>query len=176
MIYSVCDQRDECFHEECNKHGKCFLNKTSCPFVHLCTNKECKVESICQDPVYWSHYWRKKAVNVAAAAMGISKSKIRKEQKAKKKGIGQKKARWNESEAIRRTIVSSIPLCVKKGDYCDKMGACVVLGQCIVTLPRVLARPELLESLRGPRTAKEIIQLLREYDPEPMKSYYLNSK
>lgn len=90
--------------------------------------------------------------------------------------LSKKRAKLALKKSVKLYEAKKIPLCVKCGDWCDKKDACRVLGQCIVTLPRVLALPELLEKLRGPRTAKEIVNLLREYDPEPMRSYYLNSK
>lgn len=76
--------------------------------------------------------------------------------------------RIEAKKTIRRLNVN---LCVKKGEWCDKKEACYVLG-CIFKVERFQKIPDLINALRGPHTAKQVVELLKKYDPEPMASYY----
>lgn len=143
----------------------------TCPFVHLCENETCREEFLCQNHDYWKDYWIAKG-KTQDLASGLSKKEKRKARKAAKKLIGRKKFNREQKQVAKQEIYSSTPFCVKKGDWCDKLEACKIMNECIVAIPRIQANPHLMEFLRGPRTAKEIVRLLSQYDPEPMKSYY----
>lgn len=143
----------------------------ACPFVHLCEKSLCTKELICTDASFWSDYWKAKTKK-EEAEKGITKAERRKERKAEMKMKGRKTVKRDEKQVARREIFSNTPLCVRKGDWCDKWEACFAMNECIVTIPRIQANPALIEFLRGPRTIKEIIRLLSQHDCEPMKSYY----
>lgn len=142
-----------------------------CPFVHLCTRPSCRKESMCQDKTFWSYYHRKKQKKIDDAVKVVNKSKKR-EQKEQKNIIGQKKYHWIQKQETLRDLYKDIPPCVHNGQICDKMEACSILSQCIITISRFKDKPALIEALRGPKTAKEVINILLVHDPKPMISYY----
>lgn len=123
----------------------------SCPAFEDCNKKPCIEQSVCMNAEYWAEYWKK----IVA---------IRKEEAA-----AQKKDR---KKALRILHFKNMPACVKIGDWCDKKDSCAVLGQCIVTIPRIAANPALMEALKGTLGPGAVIKRLRQHDPEPMASYY----
>lgn len=143
----------------------------ACPYIHLCEKPFCIKEQMCQNPTYWSRFWRKK-VEREELEKGITKAERRKQRKSEKKIKGRKTVAREEREAAHKEIYAEVPLCTRKGEWCDKWAACSVLNECVVQIPRIVANPILLEALRGPRTVKSILRLLSKHDPEPMKSYY----
>lgn len=147
----------------------------ACPFVHLCEKSLCTKELICQDPTYWSHYWKTKT-RKEEQEKAITKAERRKQRKIDKKIVGKNSFRRMEKEIAHKEIFSSTPLCVRKGNWCDKWEACSAMNECIVNIPRIQANQALIDLLRGPRTAKQIIRLLSQHDCQPMKSYYRHRK
>lgn len=170
-----CPDWKTCFHEECFGCGRCEVIRADingpCPYVHLCKESSCRKEGVCLNSGYWSAYWKIKTV-AENEALGGTKKERRKARKIQKKEKGIKKYWRERKEAAIKEVFASIPHCVKDGDWCDKKQACDVLGQCVITLSRIQANPAILEELRGPRSCKQIINVLAKHDPEPMKSYY----
>lgn len=123
----------------------------SCPAWEDCNKKVCIEQSVCMGD-YWVEFWKRKA------------SEAKEAYKVKKK-INRRKFHYAERK-----------LCTKGESTCDKARSCEILGQCIFTIPRFADKPELLSALRGRRTPEQVIKILREHDPEPMRSYYFCQK
>lgn len=66
--------------------------------------------------------------------------------------------------------------CSTEEGTCDKDSACKLLGQCIFTISSVKNNAPLKKALSYGWTMKEIIKILEQHDPQPMKSYYPNKK
>jgi hypothetical protein len=118
----------------------------SCPAWEDCNKKACIENYECV--LYPPSYWKR----------------IVEERKQKTKLL-KKKARTN-----------LLAPCVRNLGGCDKKGACAILGQCIIEVPRIAANQVLVNALKGPLEVGEVIKILREHDPEPMRSYYLGQK
>ena len=123
----------------------------SCPAFEDCNKKSCIEESVCMNAEYWAEYWKKMGSN------GIKPT-------PEKSAVSVKK-RYRQHHYQSRG-------CVKEGDWCDKKRSCEIMGQCIFTIPRFADNPQLLNALNGPHTPEQVIKILREHDPEPMRSYY----
>lgn len=126
----------------------------SCPAWENCDKKGCIEQCGCTDPNFWSAYWKK---------MAGFKTGTRVANRARKK-------------AAKDLYLKDRPACVKTGDWCDKKESCDILGQCIVTIARIASNKPLMEALKGPHSIGGIIKILRQYDPEPMESYYFCQK
>lgn len=122
----------------------------SCPAWEDCNKKSCIEESCCMGD-YWVEYWKRRV------------SEAKEAYKVKKKDS-------------RRKFNHEIKSCTKDSKTCDKARSCEILGQCIFTIPRFADKPELLQALRGTHNPKGVIRILKKFDPEPMRSYYLNKK
>ena len=104
---------------------------------------------------YWAKYWQSQKNSNTALWQERKQGKKRERVKAKS------------------AYFKDRPACIKIGDWCVKKGSCDVLGQCIVTIPRIADNPALIEALKGPLDPGAVVKRLREHDPEPMASYYL---
>jgi hypothetical protein len=123
-----------------------------CPLVHLCFHEDCQEKKVCQNREYWK------------------REHDRKVEKSTKEG------RRRRQMGIYAEAYKHVPHCMKNDEgVCDKQQACGVLNECLVRIPRIAANERVMEHLRGPRNLKEIINLLRDHDPEPMRSYYFRS-
>lgn len=67
-------------------------------------------------------------------------------------------------------------LCSKVEGTCDKDATCKFLGQCIFTISAVKGNKKLIKALSGRKQMKEVLDILKELNPKPMRSYYLHSK
>lgn len=134
-----------------------------CPFWKYCKKKSCIENEKCCSDEYWAAHaskrkWRGKIASV------------------KPQHKSNRQIKREAAIAASTLVYKGHPLCSKKGDSCDKHEACRVINQCVVTLSRIVNNQKLLDAMRGPHTLKSIILLLRQYDPEPMKSYYFCQK
>lgn len=133
-----------------------------CPAWEDCNKKSCIEQSVCMNGDYWDDYWKEMAELADEQRKTLPMVKKSNSQIKVEKGI-----------ANSTLVYQGHPLCTKSGDICDKHEACRVLDQCVVTLSRVVNNPMLLEAMRGPHSLKSIINLLKHFDPTPMRSYYL---
>lgn len=128
-----------------------------CPAWEDCNKKSCTEIERCTNPEYW------KRISDIISAKHTPKAGLKSNRQIKR-----------EADIANSTLVyQGHPLCTKSGDACDKHQACKILDQCVVTLSRVVNNQQLLEAMRGPHTLKGIINLLKHFDPSPMRSYYL---
>jgi len=134
----------------------------SCPAWENCQKKGCIEESVCLNGDYWSRYWQQQK------NQNTTLWRDRKSQK--------KKRRLTENVAKRNEYFKNTPACIKSDVWCDKKESCDILGQCIVTIARIASNKPLMEALKGPHSIGGIIKILRQYDPEPMESYYFCQK
>src|ERR1700733_6649074 len=133
-----------------------------CPDSDNCSKKACIEQSVCMGD-YWPNYWKNKLVDPLVGRKmppgWKSKTQVRKEKRQASKEFHFKEP------------------CAKTDTHpCDKKDACDVLGQCIITLQMVQDNPPILQSLRGPHTARQIVEIFRQHNITPMKSYYFNTK
>lgn len=129
-----------------------------CPAWGDCNKKSCIEQRACMSGDYWAKYWQNKKITNAP------EWQERKEDKKAK------------AEAQKLAYRKSINPCVKLGDWCDKKEACQFLDRCVMTLSRISANQDIVNALRGPHTLKGILKVLRQYDPEPMRSYYFSQR
>lgn len=167
-----CPKWEVCFHEECVLKKNCSV--CSCPYVHLCPIERCKSEGVCMDASFWATYWKNKNGNPMTTPL-VKSIKRKEKKKRRRTRLGKKQRNWIKRNQEHSLVYSNAPLCTKTGDKCDKHAACSVMNECIVKIPRIAGNAPLVESLRGPRSLKDIIRLLKEHDPGPMKGYYLSA-
>lgn len=127
------------------------LGERVCPKWKECFHEGCVSEKVCMNSDFWADFWRNKHKCEPPPYF-----KPRPADAPKKK---------------KRTFYYG-EYCVGSATNCDKKQACTLLSQCIMTLSRVKNNKELFNAMRGPKTMKEIIRILKEYDPQPMRSYY----
>lgn len=80
-----------------------------------------------------------------------------------------------QSQKVVEKISKETP-CSKVKGICDKQATCEFLGQCIFTISAVKGNKKVIKSLSGRHTMKEVLVVLAELNPKPMRSYYLHSK
>lgn len=130
----------------------------SCPSWEDCNKKSCIEEYVCMNGDYWARYWQRQKNN--NTPLWQQRKQAKKSKRAEARAF-----HFKERSA-----------CVKSGDWCDKKESCAVLGQCIITIPRIANNPALIESLKGKLDPGAVIKRLRDHDPEPMASYYAGQK
>lgn len=138
----------------------------SCPYVHICKKPICLENKICELIVVF---------NEAASRKRKLDEGKEKRKEGKKMQIDQEARRKEKVNDIERKLHDAyghLEPCIKSGFICDKHTACSILGECLVKMERFKDKNDLIESLKGPIHIKQIIQLLRKYDPGPMRTYY----
>lgn len=130
-----------------------------CPAWEDCNKKNCIEESVCMNGDYWSRYWENEK------NLNTTRWKDR------------KKTKKERQDAAIAAYKRMLPACTKKSDtdVCNKQRTCEILGQCIFDIPRFQDKPDLLNALKGITAPKSIINVLREHDPEPMRSWYFKA-